>query len=445
MSASASSAESNPAYPSGRQAYFTLFVLVIAYLVSFVDRQALSLMVNPIKADLGVSDFQMSLLQGFAFALFFCILGIPCGRLADRMSRKVIIAGGVVLWSFMTILCGLAGSYATLFMFRMGVGVGEAALAPAGYSLLADSFKKERLVRATSIFALGAMIGAGIAFLVGGMVMDYAANAPTAPFGLDGLKPWQFTFIVIGLPGFLVAILVMMIKEPPRQGMGKAVPLSFRAAFAYLWERRRDYAPLYFAATLMAVLSYGGLTWFATHLIRTYGLTPGQVGLVLGFCHLVGPILGTFLGAGMTERFMARGHRDAPLRTIMIIAVFAAITYVAPLMPTLGLTAAVWFISVIFQNAYYGNVLATLQMITPNQLRATNSAMLTLVVSMGGLGFGSAMIGGISDLFFAENPRGIGYAMTIVGITFGLLASLVAARGRASLTSAMERFERDNA
>lgn len=428
-------------YPSTGQAVFTLAMLVLAYLVSFIDRQALSLMVNPIRADLGVSDFQMSLLQGFAFALFFCLLGIPLGRMADRYSRKIIIAGGILLWSLMTVACGLAESFAALFIFRMGVGVGEAALAPAGYSLLADSFRKDRLVRATSVFALGAMIGAGLAFLVGGAVMDYAANATSVPFGLEGLRPWQFTFIAVGLPGILVAGLVLLIREPARHGAKDEKPLSFREAFAYLWSRRRDYSALYFAATMMAVLSYGGLTWFPTHMIRTFGLSAGEAGMILGIIHLVGPILGTILGTAMTERFAARGHKDAPLRTVMIIAALAAVTYTAPLMPTLETAAGLWFVSLIFQNAYYGNVLATLQTITPNRLRATNSAMLTLVVSMGGLGFGSALIGAISDGFFAGTAEGIGISMTIVGLIGGLMASVIAARGRRHLRALLSEGE----
>lgn len=430
--ASPSPAEVNE-YPSPRRAIFTLVILVLAYLVSFVDRQALSLMVNPIKADLGISDFQMSLLQGFAFALFFCLLGIPLGRMADRYSRRIIIAAGILFWSIMTVLCGLANSYFLLFIFRMGVGIGEAALAPAAYSMLADSFRKDRLVWATSIFALGAMLGGGLAFLVGGYVMDYAANATELPFGLSGLAAWQFTFIAVGLPGVLVAALVLLIREPKRHGVANTQPLALGEAFAYLWSRRRDYAPFYFAAMMMAVLSYGGLTWFPTHMIRTFGLTPGEVGLILGIVHLVGPTLGTLLGAGMTQWFMKRGHTDASLRTVMIVAAVAGTTYIAPLMPTLELTTGVWLFSLFFQTAYYGNVLATLQTITPNRLRATNSAMLTLVVSLGGLGLGSALIGAIADIFFLDNPRGIGIAMVIVGVSCGWCASVIAARGRQRL------------
>jgi MFS family permease len=417
---------------------FALAVLMIGYIVSFIDRQILSLMVQPIKADLGVSDFQMSLLQGFAFALFFCILGLPFGRLADRYSRRHIIMFGVLLWSAMTIACGLADSYAMLFLARMGVGVGEAALAPAGYSLLADMYRKERLVRAMSVFTLGGMIGGGLAFLVGGQVIDYASASGSNPLGIAGLKPWQFTFIAVGLPGILVAALFMLVHEPMRRGNVTEARPSFGAALSYLWGRRADYAPVYFAATFMAVLSYGGLTWFPTHLIRTYGLTPGQAGLVLGIIHIISPILGATLATILTERFMARGLHDAPLRTIAIIAPLSGLFFLAPLAPTLELTICMWTLAVLFSNAYYGVAVATLQTLTPNNLRATNSAMLTLVVSMGGLALGAALIGGVSDNLFPGDPRGIGKAMAIVCSASAVLAMITALRGRKRIGQLLE-------
>lgn len=422
-------------WPSRGQALFALVVLMLGYIVSFIDRQILSLMVQPIKADLGVSDFEMSLLQGFAFALFFCILGLPFGRLADRYSRRHIIMVGVLLWSIMTIACGLADSYALLFLARMGVGVGEAALAPAGYSLLADMYRKERLVRAMSVFTLGGMIGGGLAFLVGGQVIDYATTADATPFGL---RPWQFTFVAVGLPGIVVAALFLLVHEPARRGAVTEAKPTVGEAFAYLWSRRGDYGPVYFAATFMAVLSYGGLTWFPTHLIRTYGLTPGETGLILGVIHIGSPILGATLATVLTERFMARGLHDAPLRTISIVAPLSGLFFLAPLAPTLELTIAMWVLAVLFSNAYYGVVVATLQTLTPNNLRATNSAILTLVVSMGGLALGAALIGGVSDILFAQDPRGIGKAMAMVCGISAILATLVALRGRKRIGRLLE-------
>lgn len=424
------------AYPPTARALVTLGLLTMAYVISLIDRQVLALMVNPIKADLGISDFQMSLLQGFAFALFFCILGIPSGRLADRYSRKTIIIGGILLWSLMTISCGFAGNYAMLFVARMGVGVGEAALAPAGYSLIADSFRKDRLVWATSAFTLGGMFGCALALLLGGLVIDYVSHQAAAPFGLDGLKPWQVTFILVGLPGFVAAGLLMLMKEPSRKGGHEPAP-PFGAAFMKLWSRRRDYTDLYLVGALMSVAYYGGLTWLPTHLIRTFGLSPGETGLLLGVIYLVAPILGVTVGSQMNAVFTARGHTDAALRTVMIVAIGAAATYFAPLLPTLESVAVLWFISLVFQSSYYGNVMTALQILTPNRLRATNVAILTIVINMAGAGLGTAIIAALADRVFPGDPRGIGQALTIVGILSGLAAALVAAGGLKRLREAM--------
>tara|TARA_B100000678_G_C18207622_1_gene502044 strand:- start:48 stop:1376 length:1329 start_codon:yes stop_codon:yes gene_type:complete len=409
-------------YPSLLAGSFTLGVLVLAFIVSFVDRQVLALLVNPIQADLGVGDFEMSLLVGFAFALFYCVLGIPLGKVADRTNRKRLIAFGIVLWSFATILCGFANSFVALFFFRMLVGVGEATLAPAGYSLLADTFPPHRLVRATAIFSLGGMLGAGVAMLVGGQVIDYATTAEQAPFGLDAFEPWQATFIIVGAPGFVVAGLILLAREPVRKGTAKATEVSAKT-LAYLWERRRDYAPIYAAATGMAVVSYGGLTWFPTHVIRTFGITAGEAGLILGSIQIVGAILGTLLGVMLTEKLIRMGHPDGHLRSVMITALFAAATLIAPLMGSLELTAAVWFLSTIFQNAYYGSLTAALQIITPNQSRGTNSAVFVLVITMFGLAVGSALIGGLAQFAFSDEPRGVGYGIAIVGTAAALFAS----------------------
>jgi hypothetical protein len=180
----------------------------------------------------------------------------------------------------------------------------------------------------------------------------------------------------------------------------------------------------------MAVLSYGGLTWFPTHLIRTYNLTSGETGLVLGVIHILGPVLGATLATVLTERFVARGLHDAPMRTISIVAPLAGLFFLAPLAPTRELTIGLWFFAIVFANAYYGVTVATLQTLTPNNLRATNSALLTLVVSLGGLAIGSALIGGIADLLFPGEPRGIGKALALVATVSSLIATLIALRGR---------------
>lgn len=415
-----------PAYPSAGRGAFLLAILVVAYIISFIDRQILALLVNPIKADLAVSDFQMSLLQGMAFAVMFSLFGLPLGRLADRLNRKRLIAFGIFLWSLSTMLCGLAGSYEMLFLARMGVGVGEAALYPAGISLLADSFRPERYVRAASIFSMGGMLGAGIAFVTGGLLIDAVTRAPVYSVAGMEFAPWQLTFLLVGLPGLLVAGLMLLIREPPRRDTNIATVVPLGQAVRYLWGRRLDYAPIYLCNTLLGVCNYAGMAWLATHLIRTFGMTAGEVGLSLGLVHIASVLIGTALGARLTERLIALGYLDAHLRTTFIVSVGLLVPLFAPLLPNAAAVLALWFVAGLLLNGYYGTQIGALMLLTPNRIRATNAALMLLVMGLAGNGLGTAAVGAIADNFFAGDPAGIGKSLTIVGVTAALLSAMIA-------------------
>lgn len=200
-----------------RQANYALFVLLLAYILSFVDRNVMAVLIGPIRQQFDISDFQYSLLHGFAFSMFYIALGLPIARLADRRSRKWIITIGVLLWSIMTCLCGLAKSFSSLFLARIGVGVGEAALSPPAYSLLADFFSPEKLPRAMAIYTLGITLGGGLAYIIGGAVHQHFAATGGTTLPLVGhVQAWQVTFIVVGLPGVLVVGLLSFMQEPAR-------------------------------------------------------------------------------------------------------------------------------------------------------------------------------------------------------------------------------------
>ena len=190
---------------------------MFAYTVAFIDRQILSLLIQPIKEDLGVSDTQIGLLAGLAFAIFYSFIGIPIAKLADTKNRVSIISVGVALWTLMTALCGLTKTYFFLFLARIGVGVGEAALSPAAYSMIADYFPKEKLGRAIGIYVIGLYLGAGIALLVGSAVISIVSSMPPISLPMYGvIKPWQLTFLLVSIPGILVLLLLLTVKEPPR-------------------------------------------------------------------------------------------------------------------------------------------------------------------------------------------------------------------------------------
>jgi MFS family permease len=427
------------AYPAPWRARLTLVILLVAYIVSFIDRQILSLMVNPIRATLHISDFQIGLLQGLAFAMFFCFMGVPLGRLADRKKRKTIIIWGIVIWSVMTVMSGFANSFIFLFLFRMGVGVGEAALAPAGLSILSDSFPPDKLVRATSVFAQGASLGAGLSLLIGGQIIDYASNAKDLPEILNGFAPWQLTFVAVGLPGFLVAAIIMaFVKEPGRHGMTQEVA-SIPDVLRSFWRKRRDYAPLYICAALLAVVNFAAVVWFPTHLIRTFHFTPGRVGLFLGVIQLVGGVLGATLGSLVTEWGMRRGAKDAHLRTVILVSCLMAVTMVAPLMASAVATLAIWSVGVIAQSAYAGSNYAALQIISPNQTRAFNTATLILFANLIGLALGSATISGLAPIVFGTGPTAIGRSLAMVGFVCCVASAIFGMRSLPQYRSAVTR------
>ena len=225
-----SSNRQDPDSPSNRYSWYVVGVLLLAYTVAFVDRQILSLLVQPIRRDLGISDTQIGLLAGFAFALFYSMLGVPIAKLADRSSRRAIISIGVALWSLMTALCGLSKNYFQLFLARVGVGVGEATLSPAAYSMMADYFPPHKLGKAISVYAMGLYGGAGLAMLAGSAVVSMVSTAGPVELPLIGtVFAWQLTFFVVALPGLLVLAFMATVKEPARRNATGALALKPRA------------------------------------------------------------------------------------------------------------------------------------------------------------------------------------------------------------------------
>ncbi len=421
-------------YPSPFRANLTLALLFVAYIFSFLDRQILSLMVDPVRRSLDITDFQMSLLQGFAFSIFFVIAGVVIGRLADRYRRTWIIAGGILLWSLMTAASGFAGSFMVLFIARIGLGVGEAALAPAGFSLLSDSFRPSRQVWATSIFSLGSLVGGGLAFFVGGALIEYLSQTPR-PFQILDLEPWQMAFICASLPGLLLVPALFMLPEPDRLGSVSGTSQSLRQTVRYLWSRKNEYAPFFACAVLLGIPNYGGLAWFPTHMIRAFNMGPLEAGSTLGAMLLAGSILGALSGAALTDFLRRRGYRNPHLRTIATMSVGIAIGLGASFMSTVGATLALWAIALFCMSAYFGIVMAALQTMTPNEMRASTTAILIMVMSLCGMGLGVALIGAVSDIFFADVPAGIGRSLAIVAIPAALLSAAVAIRGMRGASS----------
>ncbi len=323
--ASAQSSSANPpsgrAKPSLRYAWYVVIVLTGLYMLSFVDRTILSLLVGSIKRDLGVSDTRIGLLQGLSFALFYTIMGLPLGRLADTRSRRNLIAAGVVVWSLFTSACSFAKSFWSLFFTRIGVGVGEAGLSPAAYSLISDYFPPDRLGVAISVYYMGVFLGSSLALLVGGVVVDTMARIHTVTLPLLGtIASWRVTFLIVGLPGLLCALLVYTIKEPLRLNMlrsaqGNPAKLSFGQSLGQLRIRWQSVGGISLAMVFQSMANYALVSWGPTYFSRVHGWTPGQSGKALAVILLFAGCGGMYTG-GRLQRSLAapRPGRSADAR-----------------------------------------------------------------------------------------------------------------------------------
>jgi MFS family permease len=310
-------------WPSPAQGWYAISILLIAFVFSFIDRTIIALLVEPIKQDLGISDFGIGLLQGLAFAIFYALVGIPIGRLADRYSRRGIITVGIFLWSLMTAACGLTKSFLGLFLVRVGVGVGEAALSPSAYSMISDLFPKHKLGRALSVYQAGAFLGAGIAFLAGGMVIQMLSAAGPVEFPVIGIiKPWQMTFFVVGLPGILVGFLMLTVKEPTRRGKlaGHSDGIPLRQVLGYVRINRRLFVLLFAGFALLAVPITTFMTWVPAYMSRVHHYSRADTGLMLGLILLVFSPAGVYFGGWLIDKLQKRGHADATFRIGLIAA-----------------------------------------------------------------------------------------------------------------------------
>jgi len=425
-------------WPKRRQAWLWLAVLLCAYACSYIDRQILSLMVDPIKADLNITDSQFSLLHGLSFAMLYCILGFPVGDLVDRVHRGKLIAGGVIVWSVMTALCGTASSFGRLFLTRIGVGVGEATLNPAAYSLLADCFPPHRLGRAMSIYIGGAGVGAGIAFMLGGAVVEAVQHIGALPL-LGEMRPWQKAFLLVSLPGLPIAIALLLLREPARRGKLQATAVPWPVFFRFVADRRALLARFMFGTACSAAITLATLNWAPALLMRTFKLGAADVGFVLGAVSMVGIVGGLLLGAYVAEWAARRGVKNAQIRVGAVATLLAVPPAIAmAVAPTLTTALAALLVLLVVSNMPFGIASATLQSMTPNQLRGRMSAFLLFCQNGFGMVCGPLIPALLTDYFFDGDGTRVGYSIAIAITFFGVFGGL-------SLLSAARRADSEPA
>ncbi len=416
-----------------RYAWYVVFALTAIYMLSYVDRTILSLLVAPMKRDFGISDTQVGLLQGLAFGLFYTFLGVPIGRMADTRNRRNLIAAGVVLWSFFTSLCSVAGSFLSLFLARMGVGVGEASLSPAAYSLISDYFPGESLGVAISVYYMGVFFGTSLSLLLTGTLIDVLAHTPviTVPV-LGAMAAWRITFLIVGLPGLLFALFAYTIREPLRRDLLRrsgAGLLTMRETMGEIGKRWQSLLGISIGAIFQAVPAYALISWTPTYFQRVHGWTAGQAGRGLAVLLLVFGCAGMYAGGRLSDYWQKRGVSEGPLRVGVLCGIGTALLLPAAfLAPQIDLAFLLMAPGIFFLSLPMGTSAAALQRIFPNDVRGQVSALFLFLLNLGGLTLGPLMPGLLNDRLF-HNGKMVGASLAI---TIGSAAVLMLAAFRGS-------------
>ena len=402
------------AAPTGIYRYYVLIVLMTTYVFSYMDRYIMSILMEDIKKEFSFSDFQLGLLSGLAFAFLYSTLGIPIARLADRSHRIRIISAAVAIWSVFTAFCGLAANFWMLFLGRLGVGFGEAGgLAPA-HSTLADYFKKDELSRALSVFSLGPSFGALAGLLIGGAVAD--------AYG------WRWAFVVVGLPGILLAALVYFtVKEPVRGALDpshkpEATPDDLKTTLKKLWANRA-YVYVNLGHALSIVTMYSIAIWLPTLFLRNTEFTRSEVGMVVGAITFLGGVPGTLLGGFIADYLAKRNQRWRAWIAMIAVLLAAPILAAAMLSTQTAMMIALFALGIFVFNISFVPGLAIVQIVVEPGARAMAAAFVFFLANFVGLGLGPVVVGAISDAFAST----YGDMSINIALLFGLVFLVLAA------------------
>jgi MFS family permease len=431
-------------WPGGWRPWGLLAALLAAYVLAFVDRQVLNLLVEPIKRDLHLSDTQVSLLQGLAFALFLSAAGLPVGRLVDKRRRITLIALGVGFWSLATAACGLVRGYPQLLAARIGVAVGE-SVTPGAYSLIGDLFPPRRMGLAISLYQAGPYLGGGLALIGGAWLIAHTAGWSLGLPLFGELHGWRLVFLLIGLPGLLVALLVACLKEPARTGPSRAAAPSPREVGRYFRANAGAILGLNLCTAAAATMSYGFSAWAPSFLIRTFHMTPPQVGAAYGPIVILAGVAGS-LSAGIAGDWaVARGFRVGRLG-VMVAAVLCALpcATAAALAGSAGAALMLIAPTGYFTAVALAGAPAALQDITPPRMRGVQHALGILAVNLVGLGSGPTAVALVTDFVLHDEGR-LRYALATVAPAALAFSALFGALAAPAYSSSRRRMVADSA
>ncbi|WP_245415196.1 MFS transporter [Hoeflea marina] len=399
-------------------------VLCVALLVSYTDRLIINLVVDPIRADLGLSDVQISLLQGAGFAIIFALAGLPSGRLADTINRRNLIVAGVLLWSVATVACGLASDFWSFFCARLAVGMGEAALVPAASSLIIDFFSPRRRGTALGVFSLGATFGAGGALLIGGTLLRAIEAGWFASMPLMGaLVPWRQVFILVALPGFALVALLLSIVEPRRQNRSGFLPLS--DVLRLLLANNGTVLRVCLVKGVLAIGDHGLFAWMPTLLQRVYGMSAMEVGGLLVLAVSVSGATASVLGGALSDWFARRW--GVSTRVVLLLGCYlltiagATMVFFAGTGQQAALAMGIWAFGSI-GGYVVGHVV--MQESVPSEMRATTIALSLTFIGLIGIGLGPTLVPLVSLHGFGSEAA-LQPAMGTVSLVAALLAFVV--------------------
>jgi MFS family permease len=435
-------AAATPDWPNPRYGWFVVSLLVLAYAFGVVDRIVIGLLTQSIKADLGLSDTELGLIQGLAFSLFFAVAALPVGMLIDRWRRVPVLWLGLLLTSGATVACGFAGGFLSLFIARMFIGAGSSVTNPGSSSIIADYFPPTLRPRAYGIFNMGGSIGIGFAYLLGSVAITLAGTLQgAAPALLGGFGKWQIVLFVVGAPGLLIAlVMAMAMREPARRG---SVPTTARISLLPLWREmqtnRRALLAIMLGAIFNVMIVNAQLAWFPTLFFRIHQWTPARVGTALALVGVPFGLLSAITAGWALSALARRGRDDGPLLVMGLQcaswAIFGPLKCFAP---TPGLALAGHVATSLFATWAITSALTALNQITPNQLRGQVVAVYTILFGFAGVAIGSVAVGLLNDYVFTD-VRGIAPSLALVNAVGGVAGMTLLIWGRKAYLASVQR------
>jgi len=415
-------------YPPSGYGWFLVAMLTLAYVLSYIDRSILGLLIEPIKADLSLTDEQIGLIFGPAFAILYATMGIPIGWLVDRARRTWIVSAGLIVWSAATAISGLATSFWQLFFARMTVGIGEASLSPSAMSIIGDSFPPEKRGKPIAVYTAALSMGGGIAYLIGGAVLDWAKSSSSidVPF-VGSLAPWQATFFAVGLPGILVGLFFVFMRDPERREVtSEDVGLagnSLMDAARYVGNNFAVIGGVLSLVCVMTIIAYSQAFLPATF-TRTWGWPAEKYAYINGIGLLVfGPVTVIVTGI-LSDKFSQKGMVDASFRLMILgFLMMVSTSIISMFVPKPEIAYAILCVNIMGMGIMSAMGITSLLRITPPQIRGQIVALYYMVISLAGLFLGPTIVGVLSTRVFGE--ENIRFAMATLPIVFGLIPFLL--------------------